>query len=391
MTDAIDIGPTVEQARASWRVLEGAIERADEGRAEARQALEEGRPIFATLGASGWFDSSLVVLEQAAAGAAAGFTFGGPVGAVLGGAVGAVIAALSQPAVGVVSLEAVCTLPDGTQAKVYNEPRGCLCFSSWRPATDDEATAAFDRWYTISHPGYGYEYDRKRGACPRFGGDLVATRAWWEANRRREPIERAQIINECLPKYSATPALRAAAQVAFGGRWGDRWYWPEEELFGVEVGKIPAWVPVSQEVVTRWFLVAAGAGLGPVEVGRVAALTDPRLGVARASDRLEDLDATARRAALANACVLVLARSGGVVPVALAGLRVVEERARALGVADLGDRDIREAWLRLADPRVALLPEATTTTRRALPWAIGGALALGALLWWRRRRRGRGR
>lgn len=385
MTDAIDIGPAIEQARATWATLEGAIGRASEGRAQARAALEEGRPIFSALGASGWFDSSLVVLEAAAAGAAAGSALG-PIGAVVGGAVGAVVAALSQPAVGVVTLRADCELPDGSRLEVVNDPNACLCYERFDPVSDDEV---FDRWYTISHPGYGYEYDRKRGACPRFGGDLVAARAWWYENRRID--QRARVVETCLPRYAATPALRAAAQVTFGGRWGDRWYWPDETLFGVEVGKIPAWVPVSQEVVTRWFLVAAGAGLGPVEVERIATLSDPRLGVARASDRLEALDATRRRSAIANAIVLVLARSGGVVSVALAGLTTIEARARALGVVDLDDRDVRAAWLRLADPRVALLPETTTTTRRALPWAIGGALALGALLLWRRRRRGRGR
>lgn len=382
MPDAIDLSPAIDTARASWRTLEDAIARASSGRAEARAALEQGRPVFAAAGLAGWFDSATVVLEQAAAGAALGGALG-PIGAVVGGAVGAVVAALSQPAVGVATLHADCTLPDGTKTTVYNEQHACLCFERWAPATPAEEAAEFERWRTTDHPGFGLHLDRKRGLVSSSATEAELL-AFWRANRARTPQDRKRIEADCLPRYAAKPETRAAAETTFGGRWGDRWYWPEETVFGRRVGEIPRWVPVSQEIVTRWFLLAAGAGLGPVEVSRIATLKDPRLGVARASQSLEELSERARRAAIANACVLVLAASGGVVSAALAGLARVEPLATRLGVSGLTDAEVRAAWVRLADPQVALLPE-TTAARRWLPIVGAGVVAAALLVWLRRR------
>lgn len=386
MSDAIDLSPTIDRARATWRTLEDAIARSSAGRAEARAALEQGRPVFAAAGLAGWFDSATVLLEQAAAGAALGGALG-PIGAVVGGAVGAVVAALSQPAVGVATLRADCTLPDGSRTTVYNEPSGCLCFERWQPSTPAEEAAEYERWRTTDHPGFGYHLDRKRGLVSSTATD-AELRAFWRSNRARTPIEREQIERECLPRYAERPETRAAAEQAFGGRWGDRWYWAEETLFGRRVGEIPRWVPVSQEVVTRWFLLAAGAGLGPVEVSRIGTLKDPRLGVARASQSLDELGTSARRAAIANACVLVLAASGGVVSAALGGLAKIEPLADRLGVSSLSDAEVRAAWVRLADPNVALLPE-QTPARRSLPIVAAGVAAVALLIWLARRRRSR--
>lgn len=386
MSDEINIGPALDAARATWAQLEGGVELAQKGRAEARAALEQGRPIFEAAGVAGWFDSSMVVLESAAAGAAAGSVVG-PIGAVIGGAVGAVVAALNQPAVGYVTLRAQCTLADGSRVEVVNDPLACLCYERWAPLSPAEADAEFSRWYTIDRYGYGRRWDQKQGDAPSFGDEATARR-WWSEHRRSDEGQRQTIIEQCLPRYSDSPSKRAAAQVTFGGRWGDRWYWNTDRLFGMQVAEIPAWVPVSQENVTRWFLIAAAAGLGPVDVERIAKLSDPRLGVARASQSLDELSNAGRRAAVANAAVLVLAQSGTVVAAALAGLAEVEATAARLRVGELDDLAIRDAWLRLADRNVALKPEASA--KRNLMWGAA-AVAVVALIVWRMNRGRRNR
>ena len=388
MSETLDYRPALEAASEAEASIAAAFALVDEGRQRAREAMQAGAPVFAAIGGEAWYDSAIVLAEAAASGAALGATFG-PVGAVLGGFVGAVAGALSQPGVGVATYRGECTLPDGTKVETVNELNDCLCYKR-TPAVKlkaEQAQTEFLTWWNGTKRRIcggssgceniyvsGYPYDHKVGIAPKLDTEAQAL-AWWSQNRRSDIATRTAIVRDCLPRYAGSAQGRAAAEGLFDGRFGDRWYWGDETLFGYSVRQIPVFVPVSESLVTRWLLLAASIGLRPADVDRVSSIGDPRIGVASSSETIESLDAEKRRAVIANSIVIVLARSGGVVTVAEEGLRLVDASAGRLGVS-VSDADVAAAWRRLSTPGVGF---AAAPSRFSWWWIVGGAALLVVL------------
>jgi hypothetical protein len=116
--------------------------------------------------------------------------------------------------------------------------------------------------------------------------------------------------------------------------------------------------------------------LTPEDLARIAALTDPRLGVCAQSQRIDELDKSKRRQITANAVVMACAKCAGIVSAGEESIRAIEIEVFRLGIDRLDANDVTQAWQRLASPALTYLPEPKPKPNRRL-YAVA-LVALGA-------------